>query len=316
METTPDGCTAAIAAGQAGTLDRARALAAGMTDRMINYRLATGRWRLLHPGVYAVAGAPPSWLGDVWAARLAAGPQAVASHETALLLRGVEDRHVPRHPVRLIAPHGSHPRVAGAVVHQIDDLEPDHVGELDGLPVTTPARAVVDLAARAGPRRLAEVVDVVTPRLTSTARIARCTADVARKGKPGIARLGAVLDARGPGHVPPASVLEGALFGALAAAGLPAPTRQFRLPGRGAIEGLVDAAYPDVRLILEADGRRWHSRISDLRRDHQRDAEAARAGWQTLRLLYEDVVGHPDEVADMVRDVRRARATRLATLSA
>jgi Protein of unknown function (DUF559) len=316
METTPDRRIATIAAGQAGALARAQALPAGMTDRMISHRLATGRWTFLHPGVYAVAGAPPSWLGDVWGARLAAGPQAVASHETALLLRGVEDRHVPRHPVRLIVPHGTHPRVAGAVVHQIDDLAPDHVCEVDGLPVTTPARAVVDLAARAGPRRLAEIVDVVTPRLTSTARIARSTADVARRGKPGIARLGEVLDARGPGHGPPASVLEGALFGALAAAELPAPARQFRLPGRGAVDGLVDAAYLDVRLILEADGRRWHSRISDLRRDHQRDAEAARAGWQTLRLLYEDVVGHPDEVADMVRDVRRARASQTASRSA
>jgi very-short-patch-repair endonuclease len=107
-------------------------------------------------------------------------------------------------------------------------------------------------------------------------------------------------------------VLEAALFRALADGALPAPARQFRLPGRGALDGLVDAAYADVRLILEADGRRWHTRIRELRRDHQRDAEAARAGWQTLRLLYEDVVGHPDEVAATVRDVRAVRSAQLA----
>jgi Transcriptional regulator, AbiEi antitoxin/Protein of unknown function (DUF559) len=315
METTPDARTATVAAGQAGVLSRAQARAAGMTDRMIARRRATGRWSLLHPGVYAIAGAPPSWRRDVWASLLAAGPQAVASHETALLLHGVDDRHVPRHPLRLTMPHGTHARVAGALVHQIGDVAPHHVGAVDGLPVTTPARAVVDLAARVGPRRLGDLVDVVTHRMTSTARVARCTAEVARRGKPGIARLGAVLDERGPGHVPPASVLEAHMFAALASGGLPEPVRQFRLPGRGAIDGLVDAAYPDVRLILEADGRRWHARISDLRRDHQRDAEAARVGWQTLRLLHEDIVGHPDEVAATVRDVRSARSAQLSLRS-
>ena len=64
---------------------------------------------------------------------------------------------------------------------------------------------------------------------------------------------------------------------------------QRALPGTGAVEGVVDAAYPDCRLILEADGRRWHTRVDDLRRDHERDAEAARAGWQTLRFLYEQI---------------------------
>jgi very-short-patch-repair endonuclease len=283
-----------------------------MTNRMIRYRVATERWARVHPGVYALAGAPPSWRQDVWAAILAAGPRSVASHETALLLHGLDDRLVPRHPLRVVVPHGAHPRLTGAVVHQLDDLEPHHVVDVDGLPATTPARAVVDLAARLGPRRLGDLVDVATRRTTSSARIARCTAELARRGKPGIVRLGAVLDARGPGYVPPASVLEAALFRALADGALPAPARQFRLPGRGALDGLVDAAYADVRLILEADGRRWHTRIRELRRDHQRDAEAARAGWQTLRLLYEDVVGHPDEVAATVRDVRAVRSAQLA----
>jgi hypothetical protein len=120
---------------------------------------------------------------------------------------------------------------------------------------------------------------------------------IARPGKRGLGKLGAVLDERGPGHVPPQSELEGRLFEVLAHAGLPAPVRQFPLPGRGVVTGLTDAAYPDVRLILEADGRRWHTRIRDLRRDHLRDAEAARAGWQTLRFLYEEIVGDASYVA-------------------
>ena len=193
----------------------------------------------------------------------------------------------------------------------MDDVLPRHSTEVDGLRVSTPARSVVDLAAVVGPRRLSDLVDLVTDRLTSVARIAVCTADVARRGKPGVIRLGDVLDARGPGYVPPQSELEARLLATLAAAELPAPERQFPLPGRGAVDGVVDAAYPDVRVVLEADGRRWHTRIRDLRRDHLRDAEAARVGWQTLRFLYEEVVAAPEDVAATVADVRRVRWAQL-----
>jgi very-short-patch-repair endonuclease len=97
------------------------------------------------------------------------------------------------------------------------------------------------------------------------------------------------------------------MLAALAAGGLPPPVRQMALPGAGAVEGLVDAAYAECRLILEADGRRWHTRVRDLSRDHARDAEAARAGWQTLRFLHETITRHPEEDCMVVADVRAAR---------
>lgn len=298
-----------MAADQGGALSRAQAHACSVTDRMIESRVRSGRWCRVHPGVYAIAGSPPSWTGRVWAAALAAGPRTVVSHASALLLHGVTDRLVPRQPVTLTAGYGSHHRVTGAVVHQLRDLRPAHVQRHpSGLAVTTPGRAVVDLAAGLGPRRLGPVLDeVVAGKLASMMQVATCLGEVARRGKPGARARAQMLDDRGPGHVPPHSELERALLAALAAAELPPPRRQAPLPGRGAVEGLVDAAYPDARLILEADGRRWHTRIRDLARDHQRDAEAARAGWQALRFGYEQIVGDPTEVGAVVRDVRHAR---------
>ena len=59
------------------------------------------------------------------------------------------------------------------------------------------------------------------------------------------------------------------------------------------IDGCVDFGWPEARLIVEADGRRWHTRIADLRRDRERDNQAARAGWQTLRFLHESIDGRP-----------------------
>ena len=90
---------------------------------------------------------------------------------------------------------------------------------------------------------------------------------------------------------------------------------QFPFPGRQITKGCVDAAYVDAKLVIEVDGRSWHTRIADVKRDHERDADAARSGWQTLRLLWEHVVGDPEGSAAVVRDVLRERRLQLASYS-
>jgi hypothetical protein len=197
--TTPDARMAAIAAAQGGAASRRQAHACGVTDAMITHRLRTGRWRRVHPGVYVIAGSPGGWMTTVWSAYLAAGPPAVVSHASALIVHGLSDQLVARHPVTLTVPHGAHSRVRGAVVHQIDDALSHHLQRLrSGLVVSTPPRAVVEVSTTVGHRQLGEVVDeVVAGRITSMARIAACFAEVVRPGKPGMRRLAAVLDERG-----------------------------------------------------------------------------------------------------------------------
>lgn len=317
FDQTPDQRVTEMAAGQAGCVARAQVLAAGMTDSMARNRLRRGFWRRSHPGVYVVGGAPHTWDQDVWGAALAVGPQAVISHETALLLHGVSYQLVPRYPITLTVPRGSHHRVRDAVVHQIDDLKPHHMIGLGGLRASRPDRAIVELAATMTTKRLGGLLDhLITERLTTVTQVAIRLGEVARHGKPGVTKLGAVLDERGEGYVPPASKLERLLFEALARTGLPPPSRQVALPGRGALEGLVDAAYLDAKLLIEADGRRWHSRQQDQRRDRLRDAEAARVGWLTLRFLYEQIVEEPEEVAATVADVRSSRLEQLSPKAA
>lgn len=301
-----DARVALIAGRQCGAISRGQAIDLGASDPAMQRRVRSGRWRRQASGVYVVGGVPPSWSLDVWVAYLAVGPPAVVTHETALRLHGISD--VPPYPVTLTLPHGRRVRMLRTFVHQIDDLRPHHVTSMAGLPVSTPERAMVEVAATMGRRRLGALLDeVVVSKRAGYARIGACLREVARPGKPGVAKLAALLDERGDGHVPPQSTLEASLFAALAAGGLPPPRRQFRLPGRGAVDGLVDAAYPDARLIVEADGRRWHTRIRNLKRDYERDVEAARVGWQTLRLVYEQIVHAPDEVCAAVADVRSQR---------
>ena len=173
------------------------------------------------------------------------------------------------------------------MVHQIDDVAHRHRTAVGGLPVVTAARAIVDLGAGLTVNRLGDVGDdLVQARATSWRAIGAVFRDVVRPGKPGMATVATVLDDHCGTSVPAASILERSLFTALAAGGLPEPVRQMLLPGRGPVRGLVDAAYPDARIVIEADGRTYHTRLADMRRDRERDAQVVKAGWVTMRFIY------------------------------
>ncbi len=268
-------------------------------------------WDRPHPGVYRVAGQTESRLADLWVAALAVGPTAVISHESAALIHGAE-RLRPQ-PISLNVRHGWHHRLPGIVVHQIDDLVERHQRTWNGLTVSTPPRTVVDLGATQPERAVGQVADdLVRSRRTSYSAISSVLASIARPGKPGLHIVARVLEARTGGYVPSASALEEALFATLAAGGLPPPARQIPLPGRGPVRGLVDGAYLDAKIVLEADGRRWHARVEAARRDRERDAQVVRAGWVPLRFVHEQIVEEPAEVCAIVAE---ARARRLALLN-
>jgi len=281
MEQDREVAIMAVASNQGWAFTWEQAREAGMTNPMIMRRLQSGRWRSPHRGVLTIVGAPTGALQDHWAAILAVGRGGVVSHESAAALYEVPGFPFGR-PV-LTEDHGQHHRLDDVLVHQLSDVRPHHrtIHGATSLPVTTPARTVVDLAAVIHPARLRYVVDEsVAARLVDDVAIGGCLAEVARRGKPGVRSLARVLDARsGIARRPPTSRLEQALESVFELAGLPRPTRQLRFPGRQDLDGCVDFGWPEARLIVEGDGRRWHSRIADLRRDRERDNQAARAGW-------------------------------------
>lgn len=301
-----DARLALVASRQAGMFARRQALECGFPSATINRRLARGEWAVVHPGVYRAAIAPMDGLAELWAALLAAGPAAIVSHESAALRYGAEG--LPAHPVTLTAPHGTHHRIAGAFVHQIDDVSVRHRTDLGGLPITSPARVVVDLGATRDVDTVGRVADdLVRMGRTSYRAIAAVLASVARPGKPGLVTVSRVLDERGDGHVPPQSELERLLFSTLDAGGLPAPVRQLPLPGRGPIRGIADGGYLDTQIVLEADGRRWHDRVAAARQDRARDAQVIAAGWVPLRFVHEQLIEEPQTVVAIVAETRARR---------
>lgn len=300
-----------VAAEQAGVISRAQMLRLGATSSTISRRVRDGRLRLVLPGVYVVFGAPSNVAQRRWIGLLATGPEAVLSFETAARIHGLSTVSVDG-PTVLTVRHSGWQRRPGIVVHQINDLAPHHVVEVGGLPVTTVPRTIVDLAAiwRRGRVRMA-VEDAVAGTRTTDAEIGECLRSVARRGKPGVRNLTAVLDDRGPGTAPPASQLERDFFALVRRSPLPDPHRQYPLPRRDGVRNLSDAAWPEVKLIVEVDGRRWHQRLADMKRDRDRDMQAAAAGWQVVRVLHEHVIGAPDETVRELLDVYAVRAAQL-----
>jgi hypothetical protein len=213
-----DARLALLAGRQGGAFSFAQAMRLGYPRATISRRLTQAMWRRVAPGVYAVGGTPGSRLLDLWTAVLAVGDDAVLSHETAALLHGAE--RLPEHPLTLTSPHGRHHRLDGVFVHQIDDLVPAHRGTWMQLPVSTPARSIVELGATCTLPTVGRVADdLVRAGRTSYAAIASVLAQVARPGKPGVDKVVAMLEERGDGHVPPGSELERVLFATLDAGG-------------------------------------------------------------------------------------------------
>ena len=192
------------------------------------------------------------------------------------------------------------------------DVRPAHLTVTRGFPTTTPARTIVDLASVVGPIRLGHAVeDGIVRRLMTFGDIAELLAEVRRRGKPGVAKLVQVLDGIA-GEPPPESELERLLWRATEMAGVRA-ARQRPLPSREPVANLVDVLVPASRLILEADGRRWHARQQAMSNDRRRDREAARLGWQTLRFMFEDLHGDLPGCAADIRQVHRRRTAAAAS---
>lgn len=299
-----DEAVADLAASQYGLLTRAQASSLGATPKMIERRLRAGRWAVMAPGVYSLPGMAPSWRRDLVTACLQAGPEAVVSHEAAAALHGLET-FLPG-PVVVTLPHGDHQRQRVGRLRQSTDLGLRHRTVTDGIPVTTVARTLVDLAACTHPVRLGTALDsALTARSCSLEDVRTCLEELRRPGKRGLRRLGALVDARGDGRVPAPSTLERRLKRVLSEGGLPAPVREHELPWTRDTPGRVDFAYPRARVIIEADSRRWHTRERDFEADRRRDRQAQLAGWDVYRFTWDDLRTCPE---DVVATVRRALA--------
>ncbi len=283
---------ASVASAQHGVVTKAQASRAGMTPDQMRWRLRSGRWQVLHPGVYLLEGAPASREADIMAACLAGGPGTFASHRAAAWLWGL------LLPVRALSevtvPAGRSVRLAGVVVHRGKPLQAAVV--LRGIPVSTPLAAVVELAAvEEDAEVIHRALDVGTRRriFTGQAVFDELLAKP-RHGVPGLSRLRAVMSERGyPGIT--ASALERRFLRLLREAGLPAPIREAQVgPYR------VDSTWEGSALTVELDGHDTHGTPEALQADLARQNALIAAGRDLRRYTARDLAVRPAQVMEEV----------------
>jgi len=167
--------------------------------------------------------------------------------------------------------------------------------------VTTVERTVVDMAAFLRRRHTAAIVDdlISTKRMTLES-FATVALRIARRGKPGSAALRKIIDERSD-EAANASRLERYGLELLRSTGLPDPVLEFPIPWNRFRR--FDVAYPDAKVAIEWDSRRWHTSADAFEQDRRRDRDALAHGWRVLRFTWRDVMERPGEVVGTVRQV-------------
>lgn len=294
-----------VSSRQYGLFSRLQAENMGIGDGMLKRALACGRLTHEAEGVYGMPGWPESWWRRVWRAYLATGPHAVLSHETAATVHRLTN--FPRGRIVLLTPHGDHHWHGLAEMRQSKDIDEAHVSMAAGMRVTTVVRTLFDLAAVTSTGRLAVAIE--DAHIVGQCRLEELQAfydGLRRRGKRGMKKLGKILADRGPGYVPSQSWLQRRMLKVLADAGLPKPKVEAQLPWRADRESRCDALYERERVLLEADGRRWHVRVDQMAEDRRRDREAQNHGYRPYRFVYHELRYDPAVVVETVREALAA----------
>jgi len=287
---------AELAGRQRGVVSRIQLLEAGLSPHAIDHRLKSSRLHPLYRGVYLVGHAVPAEGARELAAVLACGPGAALSHRSAsglwrLLPPMPGDVDVSVSGRRCDSKHGIR-------VHRIAALGPRDVRKLGGIPVTAPARTILDLAAVVEPRELERALaEAETRRLARRNELIALIAQA--RGRPGVAALRSLIEAAA-GPALTRSEAEERLLALIRAAELPPPETNVRV---GPYE--VDFLWRDQGLIVEVDGFRFHSTRASFERDRRRDAELVSRGYRVIRVTWRQIVDRPEALV-----VRIATALR------
>ncbi|HKH16398.1 MAG TPA: DUF559 domain-containing protein [Solirubrobacteraceae bacterium] len=289
-EVATDHAIAAIAEPQGGVIGHSQLRELGLSAAAIGRRVQAGRLHAKHRGVYAVGHRRIGTDGLWWAAVLACRPDGVLSHTSAAA--AWELRRSSTRAVHVTVGLGGRARRPGIRLHRTRSLPADEVTELNGLPITTPARTLLDLAAGGlRGRPLEAALDRALLRVLDFADLQRVLARHPRR--PGSPALKAVLSRYNP--VDTRSRLEELLVELCDAHGLPQPI------GNCVIEGKVrDFYWPHARLVVEADSYTWHRSPSALDDDRERDVILTLAGYRVLRFTWEQVTRRREYVADAI----------------
>jgi very-short-patch-repair endonuclease len=273
----------AIASGQHAVVSLEQLVAASVTRDQVRQRVEQGWLRREHRGVYLV-GPLESPHSRAMAAVLAYGGRALLSHYPAAVLWGL--RPAPAHTMHVTV-SGRGVRSRDAIQAHSVHLHPHDATRKHGIPVTSPARTLLDLAATTPARDL--------DRAVNEARVHRLASDLSLNEQfsryPRHRGTQALKDAI---RIEPAltrSEAERRALELIRAARLPTPQTNVQLRGYE-----VDFLWRAQRLVVEIDGYAFHSSRRSFERDRRKDRELAAAGYLILRITWRELTDERDAV--------------------
>ncbi len=267
---------------------------AGVTPGQINWRLRSGRWKEIQPGVYLIGGAPRTSRGELMAACLWGGPTAVASHRAAgdlWSLAGVESGFIEIAVDRCL-------RSGSVIVHRLP-APPQRVLHRDSIPVSDPTTTIFHLAAVLPPFRLEVALDcAVRLKLTHVGLLNDHLDRMGRSGRNGISVIRRLLAERDPDEAPTASTLEDLLGRLIKRSGLPSPVPQFSVfDEEGRFVARPDFAYPGAKVAVEAQSYAFHHDRPQWEKDQRRLNSLVALGWRVIYVTARQMRQQPELVA-------------------
>jgi hypothetical protein len=266
--------------------DHARSL--GLSARALNTRLDRGRLVVFRPNVLAVPGAPPTWVQAVMGAVLAAGATAFASHSTAARLFGLPFPEWLDTSFEVTVVLGRYAELDGVRLHRTGMLVERDVTRVDGIPVSSPERTIVDLSSRLSVRHLGVLTDAaLRQRITTGRRVQQCCDRLHRAPGRSPTTVYRMLMARFPDAAERESVLEDFVYESIRHFGLPLPRCQVAVRA-GDKRYRIDMAYPEHKIAIEADGFETHGPRAAFDADRQRGNDFALLGYRALHFTSAD----------------------------
>jgi very-short-patch-repair endonuclease len=281
---------------QAGVVGRDQALAAGMSSAAISARVAKGRWRTLHPGVYLDSHYQVTDEARVRAALLWAGPDATVSGVAAAWWYGMWESCPSI--VEVTVPRARWPRARSGVRVRRRDLNSRDRAEHQSVAVTAPELTALEAAVALGDDGV-RLLDRALQRHVSFGAVVRAHhRNIGRRGSRAAWMLLTVAGDRAD------SQAERVLKGLLRQARLSGWQRAHRVGGYE-----VDFAFVEEQVAIEVDGWAWHSDPARFRRDRERQNNLVLSGWTVLRFTWHDLTQDANRVITTIRSaLRRAAA--------
>lgn len=284
----------ALAAAQHGVFSLDQARAHGMSIDQVKRRVRAGRWRRVHPAVYAVEGSFDSLTQRREAAALWFGRGCVFSHRTAAALWGLSRFEEDDSLVSIASTRHQEPP-AGIRIFRIDALLARELGTVNGQRVTSVERTLLDLAATEHSAAVEAALDDALRRKLTT--VDKLNHFIERTGGTRGIRLLRRLTARRSGEGVTESELEARVLDVLRDAGMPMPELQKKVQVKGKRYRL-DFRFPGTQVVLEADGYAWHSTAHAFEADRRRINALTARGFRVLQWTWEAMNERPDRLLD------------------